>query len=332
VGDLCFREYQEASLPKIIFSVICLLGLLTLLTGCDNESQPVTVDLSKQSSVTAAAVAVNGKNQTIKLGIGSMITPKEGYIYYRRFADYLEKKLGQPVTILDRATYQEVNDLLASGGLDLAFVCGGPYVEGNENFQLKLLVAPETLTGETVYYSYLIVPQASPAQSLEDLRGFKFAFTDPQSNTGSLVPSYMLARLGETPEKFFSEIIYTYAHDKSIKAVAGGLVDGAAVDSLIYNYLAKENPELIKKTRILSVSEPYGIPPVVVRPDLPEVMQARLRSTLLAMHSDPEGQSILKGMMVARFVPSDDAAYDRIRKIARFVRQARTENTRSENK
>lgn len=311
---------RRSSLPGLFFSAFCLLCLVFTWSGCKNEPQPVVVDLSKRATVSTQPGQFNIRAETINLGIGSMITPREGYTYYRRLADYLEKKLGQPVKIVDRGTYQEFNDLLASGGLDLAFVCGGPYVLGHEKFNLQLLVVPETPGGETVYSSYLIVPQGSSATSLHDLRGRKFAFTDPQSHTGSMVPTYMLAERGETPEKFFSAVVYTYAHDKSIQAVASGVVDGAAVDSLIYDYLAVVNPELVDKVKIVSRSEPYGIPPVVVRPDLAETVQTRLRNVLLAMHHDPEGQNILAGMMIKRFVLSNDAAYDGIRRIERDVR------------
>lgn len=305
------------------FSLCGLFFLALAITGCDSEPPPVTVDLSRQSHVTAHSAADTSQTQILRLGIGSMITPKEGYIYYRRLTDYLEKRLERPVVIVDRGTYQEFNDLLASGGLDLAFVCGGPYVEGHADFDLKLLVVPQTPDGETVYYSYLIVPKASPARSLGDLRGSKFAMTDPKSNTGYLVPTYMLAQLGATPEAFFEEIIYTYAHDKSIHAVAAGLVDGAAVDSLIYDYLIRSSPELVDKVRVLAKSEPYGIPPVVVRPDLPEAAQENLRRILLIMHENPEGQSILAGMMIGRFVESTDTAYDGIRAIEAFIRQSK---------
>jgi phosphonate transport system substrate-binding protein len=305
---------------KVFINLLLLFCLPVLITSCENESKPIVVDLSKQSAVTVQSIPTNSA-QGIKLGIGSMITPKEGYVYYRRLADYLEKKMGTPVTIVDRGTYQEFNDLLASGGLDIAFVCGGPYVEGHEDFHLELLVVPETPAGESVYYSYLIVPQTSQAKSFEDLRGHRFAFTDPQSNTGRLVPTYMLSRLGENPVEFFSEVIYTYAHDKSIQAVASGRVDGAAVDSLIYNYMLGTNPEVVKKTRILTISDPYGIPPVVVRPYLQKAVRDRLQTTLLEMHADPEGQNILEGMAIKRFVSSSDAAYDGIREIEQFIRQ-----------
>ena len=80
------------------------------------------------------------------------------------------------------------------------------------------------------------------------------------------------------------------------------------------------NPSLVNKTKILTISNPYGIPPVVVRPDLPKEVRDRLQTVLLEMHSDPEGQNILEGMAIKRFVSANDSAYDGIRAIERFIR------------
>lgn len=301
-------------LTRTAVATVLLIGL----TSCREGGETARVDLDRRvpSSITEKPVETSAQ---ISLGIGSMITPKEGYIYYQRLVDYLEKRLTTPVMAVDRGSYEEFNRLLKEGELDVAFVCGGPYVEGKDEFGLELLVMPETLSGETVYYSYFIVPAGSPANSLDDLRGKRFAFTDPLSNSGKLVPEYMLAQQGETPERFFGKIVYTSAHDKSIRAVAEGEFDGAAVDSLIYEYLVRKEPLLGKKVRILARSEPYGIPPVVVRPGIPHQLRERLRNVLLTMHEDPEGALILQGMMLRRFVPANDAAYGTIRAMRDFV-------------
>jgi len=83
-----------------------------------------------------------------------------------------------------------------------------------------------------------------------------FAFTDPDSNTGRLVPTFWLSQIGERPESFFSKTIYTYSHDNSILAVNRALVDGAAVDGLIWEYYHRKNPVFTSKTRVIRKSEP----------------------------------------------------------------------------
>lgn len=208
--------------------------------------------------------------------------------------------------------------MIEAGDVDVAFVCGRPYIDGHDEIGLELLVAPQ-VHGKTVYYSYVIVPTNSPTERFDELRGKTFAFADPMSNSGKLAPTYLLAQIGETPGSFFREFVYTYAHDKSIRAVAQGIVDGAAVDQLIWDYLDTTNPELTAETRVIETSGPYGMPPVVVRPGLDPELKERLRHLLLSMHEDDRGKEILEGMMVDRFVAIDDSAYDSIREMRSWL-------------
>lgn len=294
-----------------IFRLLYAVLLVASLPGCSPEEKPLPVSLDKRQTVPTEQTDSRAE---LTVCVGAMITPQEGYGYYRELLDYLETRLNVTIHPLDPGNYAETNKLLQSGKADFAFVCGGPYVSGHDEFGLTLLVAP-VVKGEAVYYSYLIVPADSPARSLADLRGKNFAFTDPQSNSGKLVPTAMLARLGETPEQFFRSTSFTYGHDRSIRAVAEHLVDGAAVDSLIWEYAAKLHPELTAKTRIIARSDPYGIPPVVVAPHLDAGRRDQLRQALLGMHENAEGAKILKGMNIDRFALIDDSAYDSIRQI-----------------
>ncbi len=307
--------------PDRLFRPIlpALLGLILLFVpACSEEQGPVKVDLAKRISNEKLVKTTN--DEQFSFGIGSMVTPKQGYAYYRQLIQYVGENMGQSVRIVDRGTYEEVNNLLEHQQLDAAFVCGGPYVEGKEAFNLELLALPEMEHGP-IYFSYLIVPAKSTARSLEDLRGKRFAFTDPKSNSGMIAPSYWLAAIGETPDSFFSKHIFTYAHDASIKAVIDNLVDGAAVDSLIWDYMNNHDPEVGVKTRIIKRSQPFGIPPLVVRPDLPAKKKQQLREILLGMHQDPAGKQILAAMNIKRFVLGEDSAYDSIRKMRQFIKQ-----------
>jgi phosphonate transport system substrate-binding protein len=236
----------------------------------------------------------------------------------RQLITYVGEKLGQPTDLVQRRSYKEISDLLEKGEVDVAFVCGRPYVLDHERFGLELLVAP-LVYDEPIYYSYVIVPRDSPVQRFEELRGKRYAFSDPLSNSGHLVPVYMLARAGETPERFFRRHIFTYSHSANVEAVAVKFVDGASVDSYVYDYLAATNPRLTEKTRIIERSPPHGITPVVVRAGLDPALKARVRTILLEMDRDPRGRDILKQMMIRRFVAAPDSLFDSIREMLRFV-------------
>ena len=292
---------------------------LALLSACGARPTYRRVSLGEDSVYTDQDTQ-SSRATPLRIAVASILSPKETLVSYRSLLAYISESLDRPVELVQRQTYAETNDLLRSGEVELAFVCGGAFVQGERDFGMELLVMPQ-VRGLTTYNSYIIVPQDSPAQSLVDLRGKVFAFTDPLSNSGRLVPTYVLLSMGELPEKFFSRTIYTHSHDNSIKAVAGRLVDGAAVDSLVYEYTIAKSPEYLATTRIIYRSPDYGIPPVVVNPKLDPALKEQLKSLLLNLDQTERGRSVLSDLLVDRFVPADPKAYDTIREIAAAVRR-----------
>jgi len=290
-----------------------LFAMVAYTAGCGSGSDAVVVDFEKTVAVERPASSVSESTQ-LKVAVAAIISPKETFVYYRQLLDYIGQKMGREIQFVQRKTYGEINELLAKGQIDLAFICSGPYVVGKEKYGFQLVATPEVQNSH-FYHSYLIVNKASQFQNLEDLRGQVFAFTDPDSNSGKLVPTYWLWQMGETAETFFEKTIYTYSHDNAILAVAKGLVDGAAVDGLIWEYYNNKNPIFTSKTRIIRKSEPYGIPPMVASNSIPSELMTKIRRLLFSMHQDPQGKAILKELMIDKFIVPKDKWYDSIRKI-----------------
>ncbi len=240
-----------------------------------------------------------------------MISPRETFIYHRQLLDYIGRNLGREVELIQRKTYAEINELFGKGEIDLGFICSGPYATARERYGFELLATPE-MHGSHFYQSYLIVHRDGPVRGLQDLAGRVFAFTDPDSNTGRLVPTYWLAQIGETPERFFSKTVFTYSHDNSILAVGRELVDGAAVDGLIWEYYHRKNPAFTSRTRIVRKSELYGIPPLVTYKGLAGELKERIRQVLFSMHLQAEGRAILTELMIDRFIVPAEIWYEPI--------------------
>ncbi len=308
MGTIKYRSIFKKNL--FIFSLAIFVALVWLY-ACGSETDIRVVDFSKTVVVEKPATQ-SPQNNHLKVAVAAMISPKETFVYYRQLLDYIGRHLGRDVHFIQRKTYGEINELLGKGQIDIAFICSGPYVVGKEKFGFELLATPEVQKSH-FYQSYLIVNKTSQLRNIEDLRGTVFAFTDPDSNTGKLVPTYWISQLGERPETFFSKTIYTYSHDNSIMAVAKSLVNGAAVDSLIWEYYHRKNPVFTSKTRIIRKSEPYGIPPIVASPFLAPELKNRIRQVLFSMHQDANGQKILAELMIDRFTPTRDQWYDSIR-------------------
>lgn len=289
-----------------------VVAVLTLFVGAcaSADAEPIAyVDLTQRVPVPAEGT---GEVAPLRVAVAAILSPEGNIESYGALADYLGVRLERPVEIVQRRTYQEINDLLESGDVDMGFVCTSAYVRGHDDFGLALLAAPQ-IGGETVYYSDLIVAANSAASSMADLRGSEFAFTDPISTTGRIYPTFLVNQLGETPETFFDEVFFTYSHDRAIAAVAEGVADAAGVDSLVLDYALARDPTL--NIKVIDRSPAFKIPPAVVSPGVSPQQAAELQDLLLNIAADPAAAPVLSALGIDGFVMVDDAAYDPVRDV-----------------
>jgi len=291
-----------------------------LFVSCSKDAEYKQIDFS-QNMDNSHPVEKKNDRPTLRVAVAAMISPKETSIYYRELIDYLAAKVDHDVELIQRKTYAEVNELLAKKRIDLAFICTGPYVSGADRFGIEAVATP-IVRGKPFYQSYLIVHKDSPLQTLSDLKGKDFAFTDPESNTGALVPRYWLRQLGAKPETFFRSFTYTYSHDNAIMAVAKNLVDGAAVDGHMWEYYQARNAFYSSKTRVIKKSEPFGSPPLVVSKALNPSMKRMLTDMILSMHEDPEGSRILGELMIDHFAPPEPGWYTPVKAMLKRITEA----------
>lgn len=292
---------------------IALFAGTAFIYAASGGSPPADADLSlSEFSLNTSEPAYSRDTSRLRFAVAAVLSPRATLENYEALALYIEERLGLPVEMVVGKSYAEINALVRSGEVSVALVCSGAYVAGESDFGMQILAIPK-VNGATTYHSYLIVPSDSDARTWEGLRGATFAFTDPLSNSGRLVPLHVLDEMGETPDTFFRHVIFTYAHDKSVSAVADKLVEGASVDSLVYDLAVREDPTVASKTRVIWRSPPYGINPVVVHPNIDPLLRVQLESILLDMHEDPEGQRVLERIGIDSFVHSGAATYDTIR-------------------
>lgn len=292
---------------------LILTWAILLLSGCGRAGAQALpyVDLSQRTALPPAAAS---QITPLRMAVAAIISPQGTAESYGMLADYLGRKLNRPVELVHRRTYAEVNQLVETNQVDLAFVCTNAYVTGRTQFGMELMAAPE-IEGESVYYSYLIVGADSSARSMADLRGKVFAFTDPMSFTGRTYPTYLLQELDETVDHFFSRTFFTYSHDRAIQAVANGVADAAAVDSIVLGYALERDPALNQKIRIIHRSQAFGIPPVVTSAQMLPRQKKVIEDLLKSMHDDPEGRAVLLALGVDRFVAIDDSAYAQVKRL-----------------
>lgn len=300
-----------------------LIALATLvapaLAACPSTPYPeVRIELSSGPVAKApAAVAPD----TLRFSVAAMVSPQDTFAAYTKVLDRLGELLGVRVELVQRRTYGEVNDLLAAGKVDAALICTGGYLalEREHPGSTEVLAVP-TIGGESTYRSYVVVPADSRAHSLAELEGTRFAYTDEISLSGRLWVVDELRRRGRDPNAFFGSVQLTGSHDQSIDAVARRVVDGAAVDSLVFDQLAAAKPALAAATRIVARSPWFGAAPVVASTRLTRARRTQLRDALLALARDPEGASALRAAGLDGFVAPPPHLYDSAALVAGPVR------------
>ncbi len=261
----------------------------------------------------------NISSRPIRFGTTAVILEDQVAIL-RSWKGYLEERVARPVRFVHRGSYQEITELLSKDQLDFAWVCGYPYVR-NRSF-MRLLAIP-LYQGRPLYQSYLIVPKSdTTTRSFRDLKGKIFAYSDPNSNSGFLVPQYELVRLGENPTIFFQKSFFTWAHSKVVNAVAAGLANGGAVDGYVWETLQQTHPDLTARTRVVRKSALYGFPPLVARASMSERDFHAMQDVLLGMSQDVQGRQLLARLNLDGFAPDDPHVFDGIAEILAYV-QAR---------
>lgn len=240
-------------------------------------------------------------------------------VLVRQIEAYLSRRLGRPVQVVKRRTYREISSLLVAGQLDVAWICGFPFVQHRE--ALTLVAAP-LYRGASLYRSYLIVRRDRRANSLADLRGDIHAFSDPDSNSGFLVTSAALAADGHTASGFFARSFFTYGHRNVIRAVASGLAQSGSVDGYVWDVMAETEPDLVGATRLLRVSEPMGFPPIAASRQTDRGIVAATEAALVGMDESSMGREILATLRLDGFAPVVPSQFDSIAALWRQVREA----------
>ena len=261
-----------------------------------------------------AVKPVIAKNNKFRFAVASMISAEETWVTYKELINYVAGHIRDEASMILRPSYSDVRILLEDKKVDLAFVCTGTYITCSRAATVELVVVPE-FKNDIKYRCLFVVSKNSMINNIADLRGRSFAFTDPESNTGCIVPSWVVKKQGYKPEAYFSRIIYTGSHDRSLHAVLKGLVDGAGVDSLVFYSFVETHPEMKQDLRIIWESEPFGAPPIVAPIGLPESTKEQLRQIFLSMSQDVQGRKILDGLGIERFRVSKSGEYDSAHKI-----------------
>ena len=216
-----------------------------------------------------------------------------------------EKLLGVPVKLFAPADYNGVIEGLLGGNLDMAWLGASGYAKVylTDPNAVEPVLTKINEDGSFGYHSIGFTRVDSGIESLDDMKGKKFGFGDPNSTSGYLIPSIEIPAAGYSmkPGEHFGDVVFTGGHEQTIIAVQNGDIDGGVswADGLGnwedgYNsgaFRKAVDAGLVDMTQLREIWRSKVIPegPIVLRKDLPEDVKIKVVGMLASLPSmDPE--------------------------------------------
>ena len=195
---------------------------------------------------------------------------------YAPFIAYLKRELGREIDLFVAADYAAAVQAMIYGWADLGVINPVGYVIAKqEGADIELIAAGIRKKTGSQYYQALIVVRAD--SGIADLNGKTFAFVDPMSTSGGLIPSLYIKENNIE----LGEVFYAGSHPSVILAVKNGTVDAGSIADNRY-YTAIEDGIIAEdEFKVLWESELVPSNPVVVQASLSEDLKSRLQKAFL---------------------------------------------------
>jgi phosphonate transport system substrate-binding protein len=230
--------------------------------------------------------------------------------------EQLSKDLGIPIKQVAATDYRGSIEALKFNKAQIGQLGPKGYIEASNNnyANVEPVAQLQHTNGSLGYRSCLIVHADSDIFNPEDISGKTFAFNDPNSTSGYLVPmTFFLTEMDIEPKAFFSKLTFSGSHEASILAVANKKVDVASTNLPDIQQMTMEGKIPRGAVRVIWVSKLIPNDPIVVRKDLPDNLKQAVQRSLTAMKATNPEAFTAGGAWIGGFVKVDDAKYQIIR-------------------
>lgn len=277
--------------------------------------------------MTSAAHAQNMKE--FRIGIIGGENEADRLRNFQCLQDKLPDVLGvEKVSLFPAADYDGVIQGLLGGTLDYAELGASGYAKVylEDPDAVEPILTTVQTDGSTGYHSIMVARKDSGMTKVEDMKGKKLGFADPDSTSGYLIPMVTLPKATGAPVKeFFSSTGFGGGHENLVLEVLKGTFDAgttfaSGVGEWEEGYTSGNLHKMVEKG-ILDMDDlvelwkspliPNG--PIVVRSSMDESIKDRFKDFMTALpESDPECFSAIQGGDFKGFVEVTPAFYEPI--------------------
>jgi phosphate/phosphite/phosphonate ABC transporter binding protein len=235
--------------------------------------------------------------------------------------EFLGNVTGRKVELVVSASYGDTVDDFVEGRTDLAHLGGVTYVLAKERLPSTIPLVQRVT--DRLYRALFLASAASGVTKLSEVRSKRFAFVDPLSTSGYVVPAAMLLDAGIDPRR---DLVceFTHAHDATVDELAKGRVDAGVVDELVYYKLGYQQRLRGTKLTVLETSPPFPDDIWVARDTLDVHMRDALVRAFTALDAAKGKDLPVLNALEAEathFVPARDSDYDSVRAMMKKLRE-----------
>lgn len=243
---------------------------------------------------------------------------KADNIFWSRLREKLASQNVDAPVALER-TGGDLIDQWQDERLLLSQTCGYPYTHTLMQRGVKIVGTLVYTTNDGLapgeYRSVIIVKAGTSYKTLADLKGKRAGVNEMGSNSGmnafrAAVASNFPA--SELKQGIFSSVTTTGGHMNSVRMVADGRIDVASIDSVSYDLIKRDYPDLAAGTRVLTSTPVSPGLPLITSARTDDKTIARMRTAIkeiVTRPGDAELRWALGEMKLKDFVVIDAQTY-----------------------
>lgn len=228
----------------------------------------------------------------LRFGVIPVETQTQTSQGFDEFARYAAQKFGVPVKLYTATEYIGINNAIVAKQIEFAWTSPSAYSGSWLECQcVEPIAAALDKDGNLGYNAVLIVKSESPYKRFEDLKGRTVARTEPNSQSGYLVPTVEFSKMGMPVDQFFKSPI-SGGHTQSVLGVLKGNFDAAFTWTTRgdgYGQLrTMMDKGMLKREQIRVIWESALVPapPVIVHKELPADLKAEMTQFFLDLHKE----------------------------------------------
>jgi ABC-type phosphate/phosphonate transport system substrate-binding protein len=208
-----------------------------------------------------------------------------------------------------------IDALWRRADLGCALMCGYPFATWDRSLGPRPLPlaapAPRASGARPRYRSCIVVRADSAIESLDDLRGSRFAYTIGHSQSGCQAARRLFAeRALRNGGRYFERVAGPlHTPRRIVEAVVDDEVDAGPLDSYWLDLLSRHEPQLAQKVRVIATTPWTPMPLLVCSATVAADLRARIVRALLAAATAGELEHARDTLALHGFAPADARTY-----------------------